>query len=111
MSERVSVDPVASIKVLSGSEVVADTTRGYVVHEQGLDDRYYVPVEDVQADLSPGTGAGTCPWKGEWKHLDVTVGGKRISNGAWTYFESKPATAVTKDFIAFYGTKFQIQTS
>ncbi|HEY4056892.1 MAG TPA: DUF427 domain-containing protein [Kofleriaceae bacterium] len=110
MAERVSVDPVASIEVTLNGEVVAKTTRGFVVHEQGLDDRYYVPAADVRAELSPGVGAGTCPWKGEWKHLDVTVGGQRIANGAWTYFESKPATAATKDFIAFYGTKFQIQT-
>src|SRR4051812_13168040 len=111
MSERVSVDPVATIKVMLAGDVVAETTRGYVVHEQGLNDRYYVPVEDVRADLSPGVGAGTCPWKGAWKHLDVTVAGQRIANGAWTYFESKPATAATKDFIAFYDSKFQIQTS
>ncbi|HEY4177137.1 MAG TPA: DUF427 domain-containing protein [Kofleriaceae bacterium] len=109
MSERVSVDPVSSIKVTLNNEVVAETTRGYVVHEQGLDDRYYVPVADVRAALSPGAGAGTCPWKGEWRHLDVTVGETRVANGAWTYFESKPATAATKDFVAFYGSKFQIQ--
>lgn len=111
MSERVSVDPVASIVVTLNDRVIADTKGGFVVHEQGLDDRYYVPAADVRAQLSPGTGAGTCPWKGEWKHLDVTVGDQRIANGAWTYFESKPATAATKDFIAFYGSKFQIKAS
>ncbi|CAN5790881.1 DUF427 domain-containing protein [soil metagenome] len=111
MSERVSVDPVASIQVTLNGEVVAETTRGFVVHEQGLDDRYYVPATDVRAQLSPGAGEGTCPWKGQWKHLDVSVSGQRIANGAWTYFESKPATAATKDFIAFYGSKFQIKAS
>jgi len=111
MAERASAAPVATIRVTLNDEVVAETTRGYVVHEVGLTDRYYVPVEDVVADLSPGVGAGTCPWKGEWKHLDVTVAGKRIANGAWTYFESKPATAATQDFIAFYDSKFQITTS
>jgi len=109
MAERVSVESVSNIKVALAGALVAETKRGYVVHEQGLGDRYYIPIEDIHAELSPGTGAGTCPWKGEWKHLDVTVGGHRIANGAWTYFESKPATAATKDFVAFYDTKFEIQ--
>ena len=108
MSDRVSIEAAPHIRVTLGSEVVAETARGYVVHEQGLPDRYYVPTADVKADLSPGTGAGTCPWKGAWKHLDVTIGGTRIANGAWTYFESKPVTAPTKDLIAFYDTKFAI---
>ena len=108
MSDRVSIAAAPQIRVTLGSEVIAETTQGYVVHEQGLPDRYYVPTSDVKAELSPGSGAGTCPWKGAWKHLDVTIGGTRIANGAWTYFESKPVTAPTKDMIAFYDTKFAI---
>lgn len=110
MAERVSTESVPHIKVTLGDQVVAETSHGYVIHEQGLPDRYYVPQADVRAQLSPGTGAGTCPWKGEWKHLNVSLGGTEIANGAWTYFESKPATAVTKDFVAFYESKFQIAT-
>ncbi len=108
MSERVQVEPISHIHVLRGEHVVADTAHGFVIHETGLPDRYYVPRADVRAELSPGTGAGTCPWKGEWKHLDVALGGERIPNGAWTYFETKPATAATQGFVAFYETKFQI---
>lgn len=108
MASRVLTESMPSIKVSLGEHVVAETSRGYVIHEQGLPDRYYVPVEDVRAELSPGTGAGSCPWKGDWKHLNVTVGGQVIANGAWTYFESKPATAVTKDHVAFYESKFAI---
>jgi len=108
MSDRVRTESMPHIKVSLGEQLVAETSRGYVIHEQGLPDRYYIPVADVRAELSPGTGAGTCPWKGEWKHLDVSVGDVRIANGAWTYFESKPETAVTKDHVAFYESKFLI---
>lgn len=108
MSERVRVESVPQIKVTLGNQVVAESQRGYVIHEQGLPDRYYVPVADVRASLAPGTGSGTCPWKGEWKHLNVSIGGTEVANGAWTYFSSKPATEMTKDFVAFYDAKFQI---
>jgi uncharacterized protein (DUF427 family) len=108
MTDRVRVEPVSHIRILRGEHLVADSTHGFVIHEAGLPDRYYVPRTDVRADLTPGTGAGTCPWKGEWKHLDVALGGERVPNGAWTYFATKPVTAMTQDFIAFYETKFQI---
>ena len=37
------------------------------MHEQGRYDRYDVPGEDVQADLSPGVDAGRARGKGEWE--------------------------------------------
>jgi|GEM_PF-2604071 len=111
MSDRVRIEPAPHIYVALGDTVVADSTQGYVVFEQGLPPRYYVPRADVKAELAPGTGAGTCPWKGEWKHLDVVVGGQKIAIGAWTYFESKPVTEPTRDMIAFYDTKFAVTAS
>jgi uncharacterized protein (DUF427 family) len=109
--ERVTVEPIGHIRVALGGQTVAETARGFVIHERGLPDRYYVPRGDVRAELSPGVGAGTCPWKGEWKHLDVTLAGSRVANGAWTYFETKPVTDVARDFVAFYETKFDITAS
>jgi uncharacterized protein (DUF427 family) len=108
MSDRVSIAAAPHIRVMLGTELVAETRHGYVIHEQGLSDRYYVPTADVKAALTPGSGAGSCPWKGEWKHLDVTVAGTKVANGGWTYFESKPVTEPTKNMVAFYANKFTI---
>ena len=106
--DHVTVEPIPHIRVAHDGKTVAETSRGYVVHERGLPDRYYVPRADVRAELTGGAGAGTCPWKGEWKHLDVTLDGKRIANGAWTYFATKPVTDVARDFVAFYESKFEV---
>jgi len=111
MSERVTLEPIGRIKISAGGQIVAETTRGYVVHEQGLSDRYYVPRADIRAELSDGTGAGTCPWKGHWKHLDVQVGGSRIANGAWTYYDPLPVTEPVRDFVAFYAGKLEIEVA
>jgi uncharacterized protein (DUF427 family) len=108
MDERVRVEPIKSIRVVHDGKTVAETAHGYVIHERNLPDRYYVPRADVRAELAPGIGEGTCPWKGNWQHLDVIVDGNRISNGAWTYFATKPVTDVAKDFVAFYENKFEI---
>lgn len=108
MADRVTIESAPHIKVALGDTLVAETAGGFVIHEQGLPDRYYVPTTDVKATISPGTGAGTCPWKGEWKHLDVTVEGSKVANGAWTYFETKPVTAPAQNMVAFYESKFTI---
>ena len=107
-NDRVTVEPIKHIRIALAGQTVAETSHGYVVHERGLPDRYYVPRADIRAELAPGVGQGTCPWKGEWKHLDVALGGTKIANGAWTYFATKPVTDVAKDFIAFYESKFDI---
>jgi uncharacterized protein (DUF427 family) len=110
MIAHVTVEPQKHIKVTLNGELVAESERGYVVHEQGLPARFYVPRADVCAELSEGTGAGVCLWKGRWRHLDVSVGGKRVASGAWTYYETKPATEPTRDLIAFYDSKFSVKT-
>ena len=111
MSDRVSIEPAKHIRVRLDGKLVAETSRGYTVREQGLPDRYYVPRDDIRAELSVGAGAGTCPWKGEWRHLDVTLEGTKVANGAWTYFVTKSVTDPMRDFVAFYESKFAIETA
>ena len=110
MSERVRLEPLSSrLTVRLGDAVVADTTRAVIVHEQGLPPRYYVPRDDVKATLSDGEGAGTCPWKGKWHHLDVAVGGKTVTRGAWTYGETTPVCGPVRDHVAFYDDKLEVR--
>ena len=111
MTDHVRLEPAHRISVRIGGQPAVDTTRGYVVHEGGLPDRYYVPRDEVRAEIADGQGGARCPWKGLWKHLDVIIpgagpaGGQRIGNAAWTYYEATPTCAPIQDFIAFYPTK------
>jgi uncharacterized protein (DUF427 family) len=104
-TDRVRLEPAKRIQVRAGGQAIVDTPRGYVVHELGHPPRYYVPRGDVRAEVSDGDGGARCPWKGLWKHLDVTAGGQRLDNAAWTYYETTPVCAPIRDFIAFYPTK------
>jgi uncharacterized protein (DUF427 family) len=94
-----------TLRVHFGGRIVAETTRAFMVHETGLPGRYYVPREDVRAELSDGQGNGTCPWKGRWKHIDLRTEDKAASNVAWTYFETMPVCDPVRDYIAFYPEK------
>jgi uncharacterized protein (DUF427 family) len=108
-TEHVTLEPIKLIRVHRDGQLVAETARGYVVHEKGLSDRYYIPRADIRATLSDGTTDGHCPWKGEWKHLDVQISDVlKVPDGAWTYYAPTPVCAPIKDFVAFYDSKFQI---
>ncbi len=102
MTERVRLEPLKHLRVHLGGKTIAETARGYVVHELDHPDRYYVPRADVRAALHDGRGAGVCPWKGKWKHLDVELDGKRVANLAWTYYETTATCDAVRDHVAFY---------
>jgi uncharacterized protein (DUF427 family) len=105
MTDHVRLEPARRIQVRVGGQSIVDTARGYIVHEGSYPARYYVPRDEVRADIADGQGGAACPWKGLWKHLDVTAGGRRIANAAWTYYEATPACEPIRDFIAFYPDK------
>jgi uncharacterized protein (DUF427 family) len=106
----VRIEPAKHVRVELGGKTIAETSNGFVSHETDLPDRYYFPRRDVHARISEGAGTGTCPWKGEWKHLDVDVDGKHVGNGGWTYYGPTPLGEPLRDHIAFYEDKFQIIT-
>lgn len=105
MTDHVRLEPARHIRIHVGGEAIVDTARGYVVHEGGLPPRYYVPRDEIRGEIAEGAGGARCPWKGLWKHLDVTTGGKRIANAAWTYYETTPVCGPIRDFVAFYPDK------
>lgn len=103
MSDHVRVEPLGRrLRVTLAGVPVVETTRALVVHEGGLPPRYYVPRDDVRAELTPGQGGSVCPWKGKWHHLDVAAGGQTVKNGAWTYPETTPVCDPIRDHVAFY---------
>lgn len=105
MTDHVRLSPVPHIRVRLGGVDIVDTTRGYVVLEGVYPPRYYVPREDVKAELTDTSDGGTCPWKGEWRHLDLTAGGQKVGRAAWSYHATTPVCAPIQGFVAFYANK------
>ncbi len=105
MADHVRVSPAARILVVLGGETIVDTKRGYVVREGALPPRYYVPRDEVRAELSDTDEVGTCPWKGQWRHLNVAAGATRVARGAWIYEEVKEETKLIRGLVSFYPEK------
>jgi uncharacterized protein (DUF427 family) len=107
MADHVRVSPAARIRVVLAGSAIVDTRRGYVVHEGGMPARYYVPREDVRAELRATEDVGACPWKGKWRHLDVIAGAVRVPHGAWSYEETTPVAAAIQGLVCFYPGKVE----
>jgi uncharacterized protein (DUF427 family) len=102
---HVTLEPVPRIRIRAHGVEIVDSTRGFVVHEGSYPPRYYVPRDEVRGELATGQGAGVCPWKGTWNHVDLQVGDRRVANAAWTYTAPTPLCEPIRDFVAFYPEK------
>jgi uncharacterized protein (DUF427 family) len=70
--------------------VVADAAELDLISIEG---NYYFPPSSITAGvLSDSPTPYTCPWKGAAQYHDVTVGGSRHHDAAWSYPDPYPAS-------------------
>lgn len=88
----VIVEPVhRRIRILFGGRVIADSLRARLLFELRYTPRYYLPLEDVAADVLVPSSTRTRSWcKGEARWWDVRVGDRVAPDAAWQYPESSP---------------------
>jgi uncharacterized protein (DUF427 family) len=92
---RLSERPV---RIEIDGEVVAETTRARLLCETGLPMRFYLPREDVRAEIRPAERQTYCPYKGQASYW--TVAGRE--DIAWSYEQPMPELAVVTGLIAFW---------
>lgn len=79
-------DTPRHVRVTAGDEVVAETRRAKLLSETGLPNRYYVPSDDVRAELlEPSATHTVCPYKGTASYRSLRVGDRVIADAAWSY--------------------------
>jgi uncharacterized protein (DUF427 family) len=92
------------VRVVVGSETIADSRAAMLLHESGHQPVYYFPAADVSLEfLHPSDRRTRCPKKGEASYHDIAVGDRELAAGAWYYptvIESAPAELA--GLIAFY---------
>lgn len=72
-------------------ETVVDSVRAHLLHESGHVPVYYVPVEDVRADvLKPSETTTHCPFKGDARYWDAQVGDRHVPDAVWAYPDPNP---------------------
>jgi uncharacterized protein (DUF427 family) len=73
------------VRAYLGGELVADTTTPALVWENPRHPAYYIPQDDVQAQLVPTQRVEHSPSRGDAVHFDVVVEGTTAPAAAWSY--------------------------
>lgn len=88
---------------------VAESDRALVLRETGLPPRYYLPREDIDAELlEPTDRSTTCQFKGQASYWSVRVGHTVHDNIAWAYEEPIPRSEAIRGRVAFYNDRVEL---
>jgi uncharacterized protein (DUF427 family) len=90
------------VVVSAGGHTLADSRRGFALFETGLPTRWYVPPEDVLADLHATDLTTTCAYKGAASYFSVRAGDELLENVAWTYREPRHDAIAVRDHVCFF---------
>jgi uncharacterized protein (DUF427 family) len=66
-------------------QVLAESSRPRLLFETLLPVRFYLPLEDVVAELAPSPTRTTCAYKGFASYWSPVVRGREVRDLAWTY--------------------------
>jgi uncharacterized protein (DUF427 family) len=92
------------VRIELDGRVIADTTGATFVYETHLPTRFYLPREDVIADLEPSGKLTYCPYKGQASYW--SVGGH--ADVAWTYADPLPDAVALAGLVAFYDERVDV---
>jgi len=110
-------DPFHRIDVLPSSrpvrleldgQLLAESTRPALLFETMLPTRYYLPREDIRAELIPSSTTSCCAYKGRASYWSATVGGRVIPDLAWTYEEPLHDATQVRGLIAFFDERIDL---
>jgi uncharacterized protein (DUF427 family) len=98
---RVSTRPV---RIELDGEVIAETTRARLLCETSLPMRFYLPREDVRAELRPSASTSHCPYKGDASWWSVS----EHEDLAWSYEQPLPDLVSIAGLVAFWDERVDV---
>lgn len=106
------IDVLAStrhVRVLRDGDVLADSRRAKILFETALPPRYYLPLEDVRAELLPSATKTRCAYKGSASYYSVRVGDGTVDDLVWTYTEPQLDALPVRDLLCFFNERCDIE--
>jgi uncharacterized protein (DUF427 family) len=109
-------DPFHRIDVLPSSrqvrlelndQVLAESSRPTLLFETMLPTRYYLPREDIRAELIPSGKRTFCAYKGQASYWSASIGGL-AADIAWTYENPLHDAAQVRGLIAFFDERIDV---
>jgi uncharacterized protein (DUF427 family) len=93
-----------TVRIELDGVLVAESGRPTLVFETSLPTRFYLPREDIAADLEPSDKQTACPYKGYASYWSV-AGHRDI---AWSYEDPLPEMGALTGLIAFYDDRVDV---
>ena len=93
-----------AVRIELDGVVLAETTSAALLCETGLPMRFYVPREDVRAELIASESTSYCPYKGRASWWSV-AGGEDLG---WSYERPMPELAVIAGHVAFWDERVDV---
>lgn len=98
------------IKVSLDGQLLAETTRAVALFESNLPTRWYIPREDVVADLVGSDTDTVCPYKGHASYHSARLdGGEVVEDLVWSYTEPFDEVADVAGLLCFYNEQVDIE--
>jgi uncharacterized protein (DUF427 family) len=96
------------IRISLDGELLAETDRAVALFESNLPPRWYLPLQDVLAELTPSDTVTHCPYKGAASYHSVkgAEGGKDL---VWYYQQPLDEVSRIKDLVCFFNEKVDIE--
>jgi uncharacterized protein (DUF427 family) len=110
-------DPFHRVDVLPSSrhvrleldgELLAESHRPVLIFETSLPVRYYLPREDVRAELIPSDTRTFCAYKGQASYWSPRIGDATVPDLAWSYPHPLHEAEGVRDLIAFFDEKVDV---
>jgi uncharacterized protein (DUF427 family) len=95
------------VRVSLDGEVLAESRRAVALFESNLITRWYLPRDDVSAELVDSDSHTICPYKGVASYY--SVGDER--DVAWYYPDPLPEAQRIRDLVCFYDERVSIEVS
>ncbi|MDX1740204.1 MAG: DUF427 domain-containing protein [Rhodothermales bacterium] len=90
------------VEVVSGSVIIARSTRTIRVLETASPPTFYIPPDDVAVDrLTPAAGASVCEWKGTAGYWAL-AGNADVGPVGWSYAAPRGEFEDIRDYFSFY---------
>jgi uncharacterized protein (DUF427 family) len=104
------LDSSRHVRISLDGELLAESTRPKALFESNLPPRWYLPREDVVAELEPTDTVTRCGYKGQASYYAVRLGsGETVRDLVWTYEDPLEESVRIKDLLCFFNERVDIE--
>ena len=97
-----------SVRIGLDGHVLAESARATLLFETMLPIRFYLPPEDVSADLQPSSTRTWCAYKGEASYWSVALPSRTVPDIAWGYRSPLHDAVGVAGLVAFFDERLDV---